>query len=384
MTKVALLGFGAGSSNMGCVALTYSFVEMLKNICDCNDLEIHVYGYEGLGKIQELYPEIKFIYHRLHLKKISYCLKMKKEFDQMDCIFDVTFGDGFSDIYGKKWNAITDLAKQIAINSKTPFVLLPQTYGPYYQFYLRKWAHILIKKADKAYSRDAISAKEVNSVIGDKVVEATDLAFLLPFNKDIYSFEDNKFKIGFNVSSLLWFGGHSDTIHLGIDYKEYCKQVIDYCINEKNYDVFIIPHVIDNENYDAGENDVKACTELHNMIPETVMAPSFNTPIEAKSYISNMDIFLGARMHATIGALSSGVPCIPLSYSKKFEGLFGNLDYPYVVSAITENTKTAVDMTKEYICQYDNLVKARELSMGKVDEKLMRVERDIKEYLVKQ
>ena len=383
MTKVALLGFGAGSSNMGCVALTYSFVEMLKSICDFKNLEIHVYGYEGLGKIQELYPEIRFIYHRIHIKKLSYCIKMKKEFDQMDCIFDVTYGDGFSDIYGKTWNAITDLAKQIAIISKTPFVLLPQTYGPYYQLYLKKWAYSIIKKSDKAYSRDALSAKEINPVIGDKIIEATDLAFLLPYNKDAYSFDKEKFKVGFNVSSLLWFGGHSDTIHLGINYKEYCRQVIDFCINEKNYDVHIIPHVIDNENFDAGENDVKACMELHKMIPETVLAPSFNTPIEAKSYISNMDIFLGARMHATIGALSSGVPCIPLSYSKKFEGLFGNLEYPYVVSAIKENTSTALKITKEYICQLSDLESSRKSSMDKVGEMLKKVENDIKVYLDK-
>ena len=33
-------------------------------------------------------------------------------------------------------------------------------------------------------------------------------------------------------------------------------------------------------------------------------------------------------MHATIGAISSGVATIPFSYSRKFEGLFGNLEYP--------------------------------------------------------
>ena len=48
----------------------------------------------------------------------------------------------------------------------------------------------------------------------------------------------------------------------------------------------------------------------------------FKTAIQAKSYISNMDVFLGSRMHSTIGAISSGVATIPLSYAYKFEALY--------------------------------------------------------------
>ena len=44
-----------------------------------------------------------------------------------------------------------------------------------------------------------------------------------------------------------------------------------------------------------------------------------------------MDFFVGARMHATIGAFSSGVPVVPMAYSRKFNGLFiDTLDYPYI------------------------------------------------------
>jgi polysaccharide pyruvyl transferase WcaK-like protein len=52
------------------------------------------------------------------------------------------------------------------------------------------------------------------------------------------------------------------------------------------------------------------------------LAPFFINPIEAKSYISGLDFFMGARMHACIAAFSSGVPVFPVSYSRKFFGLF--------------------------------------------------------------
>lgn len=61
--------------------------------------------------------------------------------------------------------------------------------------------------------------------------------------------------------------------------------------------------------------------------PGSVLAPAFASPSEAKSYIAGMDFFMGARMHACITALLSGVPVVPMAYSLKFEGLFGSLDW---------------------------------------------------------
>ncbi len=43
---------------------------------------------------------------------------------------------------------------------------------------------------------------------------------------------------------------------------------------------------------------------------------------EAKWFIAQCDWFTGAMMHATIGALSSGVPALALAYSGKMQGVF--------------------------------------------------------------
>ena len=65
------------------------------------------------------------------------------------------------------------------------------------------------------------------------------------------------------------------------------------------------------------------------LTPRAIVAPAFRTPVEAKSYIAGMDFFAGARMHACIAAVSSGVPVYPLAYSRKFNGLFvETLGYP--------------------------------------------------------
>lgn len=44
-------------------------------------------------------------------------------------------------------------------------------------------------------------------------------------------------------------------------------------------------------------------------------------------------------MHACIAAFSSGVPVVPLAYSRKFNGLFNSLDYKHVLDCLTSDTE---------------------------------------------
>ena len=71
----------------------------------------------------------------------------------------------------------------------------------------------------------------------------------------------------------------------------------------------------------------------------------------AKSYISSLGAFTGARMHATIAAFSSGVPTVPFAYSKKFAGLYGSLGYDFIVDARELDTPEAVLRTVRFLTE---------------------------------
>ena len=127
----------------------------------------------------------------------------------------------------------------------------------------------------------------------------------------------------------------------------------------QKYEVHLISHVIDlNEN--AYDDDFRTSKLLHEKYPETILAPAFDTPIQAKSYISNMNIFIGSRMHSTI-AISSGVVTIPISYSRKFEGLFGSLNYPFVVNAKEEKTDSAYELVTSILRIKTNCLKYKKI-----------------------
>lgn len=67
-----------------------------------------------------------------------------------------------------------------------------------------------------------------------------------------------------------------------------------------------------------------------------------------------------------------------ISYSKKFEGLFGNLNYPFVISATRIDTDEAVQQTVRYINDKDVLSKAYGRMMPEINDKLENVKKQIK------
>lgn len=96
-----------------------------------------------------------------------------------------------------------------------------------------------------------------------------------------------------------------------------------------------------------------------------------------------MDVFIGSRMHATIGSISSGVATIPFSYSRKFEGLFGNLEYPYVISARKFSLEEALEKSKSWIQNYEILKGCGQKSVVESYAKLELLENDIRCLLEK-
>ena len=385
--KIGLMGFDFFSPNKGCEALTYSFINLLLECCEEDIEEIVNFSYGDFGMFPKEYPHIKFTIRRPHLKKLTDWGKMEKEMSRLDAIFDVTFGDGFSDIYGKVWNATTDIAKELAIRSKTPLVLLPQTYGPFKERFLRKWAISIINRSSLVYSRDTESALEYNLICKDKIKVLTDMAFALPYNSRQYAINCKNIKIGINVSSLLFDDCvlQSHKYEMKVNYKDYIVSLMNMLINMRDYCIYLIPHVIDKNNYKSPENDVRVCGEIKKIFPDdsVIIAPEFDTPIEAKSYIANMDVFIGARMHATIGAVSAGIATIPFAYSKKFESMFGNLNYHYVLDGRKLNTEEAVAKTMMWIQNKEKLQKDAIKARDATNEKLDILKKDIKKLLEK-
>ena len=355
--KIALLGLEFENSNMGCQALSYSFAHLFSEVARSLNIEVQYYAILFDDSQKDIHPNTDNSHveeYKIEYKSFSFWRNAKKLFKKCDLIVDFTGGDSFSDIYGCKRFLLGSLLKNVAINSKTPFMLAPQTYGPFLHSYDIFLAKRIINRARWVFSRDMESAQLVKSLTRKVPESYTDVAFVLPYKKALLP-QNGKIKVGINVSGFLWNQGYSFAkLSLGINYPLYNETILKHLLQDDRYEVYLIPHVgYPGDVY--GESDYSICSKLHDIFPDTILINSYASPMDLKNYISAMDIFIGARMHAAIAAFSSGVATIPVSYSPKFEGLFGSLGYNRLISARTGSTESAVEETLDMIEKYDTM-----------------------------
>jgi polysaccharide pyruvyl transferase WcaK-like protein len=259
-----------------------------------------------------------------------------------DIMLDIGAGDSFTDIYTDKRFAYMMATKAIPILAGKPLVLSPQTIGPFTRQPHARIAAWVCRKAALVFARDPLSMTVAKQLAPKaNVRQVIDVAFALPFVRPPRA-PGGPVRVGINVSGLLMSGGYSGSndYGLGFDYPAMTRTLIAAFLAMPDVEVSLIAHV--NAPGMPRDDDGAAIDMLAREFPAAHRVADFASPSAAKSFISGLDFLIGARMHATIAAYSAGVPVIPISYSRKFEGLYGGLRYPWVVNAKGMDTKAAI------------------------------------------
>lgn len=374
---IGFWGLSFHSGNMGCNALSYSFLYILDKIAT-EKLQVYVF-FQG-----EDFDTTLLSTEKITVIPAGYCPRsigsiktLITRIKKCDISIDFTAGDSFSDIYGLKGYVKSCIFKKLVMIYSKKFILGPQTYGPYNHWLAKFIAKHIIKNADYVCSRDSVSAEYVQSLCDINIDVFTDVAFALPY-KNHHNIETTQKKIGINVSGLLWNGGYTgnNQFDLTVEYRTYIISLIEKLLQQDNVEIYIIPHVV-SPGFNP-ESDYPISEQLVTQYPNIHLSPRFTNPIEAKNFIAEMDVFVGARMHATIGAFSAGVVTIPFSYSRKFEGLYNSLGYPYTIDARKIDTQTAIKLTLEYINNSEPLKVSQSKAVDSIKEKLNLFEITIK------
>ena len=240
----------------------------------------------------------------------------------------------------------------------------------------------IIKNSYEVFSRDSKSSSVIKEIAHRTPIQTIDVAFELPYKKQ--KSDGDKIKIGINPSGLLWTGGYIGNNQFGLmfDYKAFIIELISELVKNENYEVYLVSHVR-SDDLQSRDNDMIACNELKKLFPELIGSPFFDTPMDAKSYISGLDYFIGSRMHATIAAFTSGVITIPIAYSRKFEGLFHDLDYPFVINATEDDKSTAIRKVFDVLNNNEETNSIYNKSFSKSIELRKALKRDYEEILKK-
>jgi polysaccharide pyruvyl transferase WcaK-like protein len=371
--KLALLSGPVFSNNMGCNALTYGSLEVLSEVAKKLNVEFEYYllGNPVTGVVPpelasykitfiEQIPDfsvkglLRCAYRRNCRELICQADILKKA----DIYFDNNWGDSFSDIYGReRFNDIFHTLSY-AINSGKPLILLPQTIGPFQSDDVKKRARKILQSAIAVYARDPLSVACAKEILpGVDVFGTIDVAFYMQYKK-----RDTQKKtgitVGINPSGLLWRGGYTGNNQFGLkdDYQTVIRSIVKYLLSLDGVSVELIGHDIKGPNAGNTADDYYVCKLLQNEFPQCKVGPFFYTPVEAKSYISGLDLLIGSRMHCCIAAYSSGVPVFPLTYSRKFKGLFAEkLGYPYLSELTEDNCEKVLSGMKNIIDQLEHI-----------------------------
>jgi colanic acid/amylovoran biosynthesis protein len=263
------------------------------------------------------------------------------DLQRCDLVLDIGEGDSFTDIYGNYRFAFLWGSKFGLLRRRVPLVLSPQTIGPFKSPITRFLAGRAMRRCKHVFARDDLSAKYLEQMgVKGNTSEVIDVAFRLPFTRPEAA-RDGKVHVGVNVSGLLLNGGYTGNNQFGlsVDYPALVDRLLQHWTAMPDHVVWLVPHVLGGS-VDK-DNDLQPVDRLLSRHPTCRVAPHFASPSDAKSFISGLAFLTGARMHACIAAISSGVPVVPLSYSRKFNGLFNTLGYSWFADGLADNTDEA-------------------------------------------
>ena len=209
--------------------------------------------------------------------------------------------------------------------------------------------------------RESISYEYLTGKLGLKnVIQMADPAFTLAKEPvDTSSFwpqTENNNVIGLNISPLIE-RYKKDGQDLRYETLIFIRDAV-----AKGFGVLLTPHVIPLDNSVKNNDAIYMAgmlEELKDLGGAVSIMPSEFNASQIKQVVSQFRFFIGARTHATIASLSTGVPTLSISYSVKAKGINKDLlgEMP-VVLPTPQLSASSLMMGLEYLMNNEILIRA--------------------------
>lgn len=243
---------------------------------------------------------------------------------------------------------------EVAMEAGKPGVLWAGSVGPFTKIPSAEVRMMLFfKKFSLITVRETASLKYLQSLGIANVKLVADPAFVLDYEPAplaaLAILQKDEPVLGFNVSPLI--RKFRDTVENKDALDQEVAAFLIETLRQQNLNVLLIPHVDPlNGSDDNSDSSYMAGIlskvrlagfggERIDMLPRT-----FNTA-QLKDVIRRCTYFMGARTHATVAALSQGIPTTSIAYSIKAKGinedLFGHLRFVLETPAVTQATLLA-------------------------------------------
>lgn len=235
---------------------------------------------------------------------------------------------------------------------RQPTVLWAASVGPFAKEpVIERDMATFLNRLDLVSIRESITLKYLQGIgVTGNLQAVCDPAFVMkpePVDAAKIGFDLEPGFLGVNVSPLI-----AKFRAAGEDPAILQREVADFIRDaQRKYglNVLLIPHVgplnlgIESDNDD--HRYMSAVLALAQGVPNVKLLPKTLNAAELKFVLGQARYFIGARTHATIGAISRGTPTVSIAYSTKARGLnkdlFGHEDY--VLSTPDVSARTLMD-----------------------------------------
>ena len=261
--------------------------------------------------------------------------------DAVDAAVDVS-GFLFSDQRGTTGKRLVPLI-EVFRRRGTPFVLLPQAWGPFEKPAVRDLAERAVGAADLAFARDDISYKHLSALVDGRVELAPDIAFLFraapdgPERMRELGLDPERpiAAIAPNMRVYERTGGEGEANLYGRALARVGRSLL-----AEGAQVLLVPHEILPPS-DGGHDDRYLCRLVADALDAPgVAAVTDDRPAgDLKALIGVCELMVGSRFHALVAALSSGVPSVAVGWAHKYPELLR--EFGLEGSVFDHNTLTA-------------------------------------------
>lgn len=235
---------------------------------------------------------------------------------------------------------------KIAFDYKKPVIIYAQSIGPFYNSYMQKLSKKILDKVDQIYIRETISKEWLNTIgcTNENVHVVPDAAFSLEpkpsglVDEILTKAKENHKGPIIGLTARDWnFPEMEDKDFRRRSYVESIQEVIKHVEKKYQAKVLLMPQVLGPNPFNDDRLISKEILQDEGITTSGLLDVDFS-PRELKYLYSQVDLFIGTRMHSNIFALSSFVPTIAINYEHKTRGIMEMLDLEENVVEINEIT----------------------------------------------
>ncbi|MCB1069062.1 MAG: polysaccharide pyruvyl transferase family protein [Kiritimatiellae bacterium] len=331
----------AGCFNRGCEAIVRTTLRLIEEAAPAGSVSVRLFSKDPSGDRAADWPPYVVVedatrrkYTRWHLLHALWRRKglgrwlVRRILLRPGCGPDLVLsigGDNYTPEYGdpRTWLLRTD---EIFLGSNIPLVIWGASIGPFepgseLESVLR--AHFARVRAITV--REQETWRYLSGLgLAERIHRVWDPAFLLPEVEPPPPHPELTDRtIGLNISALCFECQ-------GEDAAAAIREVVWFvrALAEAGWKTLLIPHVY-REDLEAARNDLALLREVRDVtaaegLPVELVDRALGAS-ELKWIIARCRCFIGARTHATIAAMSSGVPTLCIAYSRKAVGISRDL-----------------------------------------------------------